>query len=189
MVEDVLQLARMDEVAGLRERVPVDLSAMAEACAKDFEMISSERGQKLLVKVPRRAAHDVFGDPTILRRVFDNLVSNAVEHTPPEGTIAVEVHPEPGQVRVSVSDSGPGIPPEARADIFRKFFQKDVKRHVGNVGLGLAFCEKAILRHDGEIGIDDAKPRGARFYFILPLAAPHLPLEHKPRVDEPVEPA
>lgn len=188
MVEDVLQLARMEEVAGLRERAQVDLAAMAQACAKDFDLITQERGQKLSVKTPKRAPHDVWGDPTLLRRVLDNLVSNAVEHTPPGGSIAIEVKHEDGHMRVSVSDSGPGIPEEARADIFRKFFQKDVKRHVGNVGLGLAFCEKAILRHEGAIGIDGVKPHGACFYFLLPVADPHLPLEHKPHVDEPVEP-
>ena len=67
-------------------------------------------------------------------------------------------------------DAGPGVPPDAREHIFRKFFQKDVKRHVGNVGLGLALCEKVVLRHGGIIGIDDAKPKGARFYFTLPAA-------------------
>jgi signal transduction histidine kinase len=62
------------------------------------------------------------------------------------------------------------VPAEARGDVFRKFFQKDVKRHVGNVGLGLALCEKVVLRHGGTIGIGDALPKGARFYFTLPAA-------------------
>ncbi len=174
MVEDVIQLARLEEVSGLRERAPVDLAAMAAACVKDFELVCSERGQKISARLPKGAVPEVPGDAALLRRVLDNLVHNAVEHTPSGGMIRVAVAVEGARVRVSVSDSGPGVPPEARAEIFRKFFQKDVKRYVGNVGLGLAFCEKVVLRHDGAIGIEDAKPRGARFYFELPATQSEL---------------
>ncbi|MBI5631663.1 MAG: HAMP domain-containing histidine kinase [Elusimicrobia bacterium] len=174
MVEDVLQLARLEEVAGLRERVPVDLSEMARACAKDFQLIAADHGQKLHLRLPKEPVPPVMGDPALLRRVLDNLLNNAVEHTPSGLSIALAVELEPGAVRVSVSDSGPGIPHEARASIFRKFFQKEVKRHVGNVGLGLAFCEKAVLRHEGTIGIEDAPSKGACFYFRLPAAQPEL---------------
>src|SRR5262249_55221753 len=142
----------------------------------------------LSVKAPRKAAPEVSGDPTLLRRVLDNLVSNAVEHTPKGGSITIEVRTQEGHARVSVSDSGPGVPPEARADIFRKFFQRDVKRPAGNAGLGLAFCEKAVLRHGGAIGIEGAEPHGACFYFPLPLAAPALPLAHQPQAEKPFEP-
>jgi signal transduction histidine kinase len=177
MVEDILQLARLEEVSGLRERAPVDMAAMARACAKDFEIIVTERRQKLALKIPKGELPPVLGDPSLLRRVMDNLLYNAVEHTPAEGTITLAVTGEGGQVRVSVADSGPGVPPEARADLFRKFFQRDLKRHVGNVGLGLALCEKVVRRHEGLIGIEDAVPRGACFYFTLPSAEPVLPLE------------
>jgi two-component system phosphate regulon sensor histidine kinase PhoR len=106
--------------------------------------------------------------------VLDNLLNNAVEHTPPGMAITISLENLGAKVRVSVSDSGPGIPPEARAQLFRKFFQKEFKRHVGNVGLGLAFCEKVILRHEGNIGVEDAKPHGSCFYFTLPVAQPDL---------------
>jgi signal transduction histidine kinase len=174
MVEDVLQLAKLEEVAGLRERISVDAAAMIQACAKDFALVAEERGQKIVVKLPREPLPEVRGDGTLLRRVLDNLVHNAVEHTPSGGSITLAASVDASYLRVGVSDSGPGVPPEARADLFRKFFQKDYKRHVGNVGLGLAFCEKVVLRHEGVIGIEDAKPRGACFYFLLPLEQPRL---------------
>ena len=174
MVEDVLQLARLEQVAGLRERTVIDLAGMIQACAKDFALVAGERRQTIVVKLPREPLPDVRGDAALLRRVLDNLVYNGVEHTPAGGQVAVGAAPEQGYVRVTVSDSGPGVPPEARADLFRKFFQRDIKRHVGNVGLGLAFCEKAVLRHDGIIGVSDAQPRGACFYFLLPCEQPQL---------------
>ena len=172
MVEDVLQLARLEEVAGLRERVPIDLGAMLKACAKDFALVVEDRKQSIELALPNEPIPSVAGDAALLRRVLDNLVHNAVEHTPPGGAIRLSAAAEDGRVRVSVSDSGPGVPPEARAQLFQKFFQRDLKRHVGNVGLGLALCEKVVTRHEGAIGIEDAKPRGACFYFTLPAAEP-----------------
>ncbi len=173
MVEDVLQLSRLEEVSGLREREAVDMGAMARACAKDFQLVVEDRKQSIALDVPS-APFPVAGDAALLRRVLDNLAHNAVEHTPAGGTITLAVRSDGQTVRVSVSDSGPGVPPEARATLFHKFFQRDLKRHVGNVGLGLALCEKAVQRHGGTIGIEDAEPRGARFYFVLPAAQPDM---------------
>ncbi|MBI5622921.1 MAG: HAMP domain-containing histidine kinase [Elusimicrobia bacterium] len=169
MVEDVLQLSRLEEVAELREVAFVDMVELARTCAKDFQLVVAERGQSLRLDVPEDGVPvRVQGDGPLLRRVLDNLVHNAVEHTPPGGVIRVRLEATSAVARVEVCDSGPGIPAEARADIFRKFFQKDLKRHVGNVGLGLALCQKAVQRHGGKIGVEDAKPKGAAFYFTLP---------------------
>jgi|GEM_PF-1587663 len=172
MVEDVLQIAKLDESASLSHEEPVALDALARACAKDFELVTKNRRQHLELRLSDAAPPSVLGDPALLRRVLDNLVNNAVEHTPADGTIAIGVRGENGGVLVEVCDSGPGVPEEARADVFRKFFQKDVKRHVGNVGLGLALCEKVVIRHGGTIAVGDAVPKGARFFFTLPGAGP-----------------
>lgn len=170
MVEDVLQLAKLEEMGESKETRLVELGALAKACAKDFELVAADRKQKVVFHQAKGELPPVLGDPALLRRVLDNLVHNAVEHTPSGGKIAIGVRRENGGVLVEVSDSGPGVPPEAREHIFRKFFQKDVKRHVGNVGLGLALCERVVLRHGGAIGIGDAVPKGARFYFTIPAA-------------------
>jgi signal transduction histidine kinase len=171
MVEDVLQLAKLEESEAGQQQL-VELHTLAKACAKDFELVAADRKQKVAFKQAKGEFPPVLGDPALLRRVLDNLVHNAVEHTPQGGKITIGVGRENGSVLVEVSDSGPGVPPEAREHIFRKFFQKDVKRHVGNVGLGLALCEKVVLRHGGRIGIGDAEPKGARFYFTIPVAPP-----------------
>lgn len=172
MVEDVLQLAKLEESATLRRLDRVDMAALARACAKDFELVAKDRRQTFRLRLDGVDAAPVLGDPALLRRVLDNLVHNAVEHTPAGGVVSVGVIPDRGAVTVEVCDSGPGVPPEARSEVFRKFFQKDVKRHVGNVGLGLALCEKVVSRHGGSIGIGDAEPKGARFYFTLPGIEP-----------------
>lgn len=170
MVEDVLQLAKLEEMQGHHYAELVEMSALARACAKDFGLIVADRKQNLDLILPGDSPPPVLGDPALLRRVLDNLVHNAVEHTPTGGRISIGVRCEGANVLVEVSDSGPGVPPEAREHLFLKFFQRDMKRHVGNVGLGLALCEKVVSRHGGAIGIGDAVGKGARFYFTLPAA-------------------
>ncbi len=170
MVEDVLQLAKMEEKSDIQNAVFVDLGAMAIAAQRDFDLVAKSRGQTISLMPLSKAPPPVLGEPILLRRVLDNLIYNAIEHTPSGGAIQLSISKHPKGVRVNVSDSGPGIPKEARKDIFKKFFQKDVKRHIGNVGLGLALCEKVISRHGGIIDIEDAEPQGACFYFILPEA-------------------
>jgi len=170
MVEDVLQLAKLEEMSGLAYTEPVEVGSLARACAKDFGLIVADRKQTLDLSVPDAAFPSVLGDAALLRRVMDNLVHNAVEHTPSGGKITLHVRAEGANVLVEVSDSGPGVPLEAREQLFVKFFQRDMKRHVGNVGLGLALCDKVVSRHGGSIGIGDAIPKGARFYFSLPVA-------------------
>lgn len=171
MVEDVLQLARLEAMPGHAQGA-VDVAAMARAAAKDFELVAADRRQRLVLDAPEELALPVTGDAALLRRVLDNLVHNAVEHTPAAGSITIRAWQEAGSARLSVSDSGPGIPAEARDYIFVKFFQKDMKRHVGNVGLGLALCQKVVDRHGGKITVEDAEPHGARFAIVLPLSRP-----------------
>jgi two-component system OmpR family sensor kinase len=170
MVEDVLQLAKLEEMKDSRYTELVEMNALARACAKDFGLIVADRKQHLDLNLPEAPVSPVLGDPALLRRVLDNLVHNAVQHTPSGGRISIGIRPEGGRVLVEVSDSGPGVPPDAREHIFLKFYQKDMKRHVGNVGLGLALCEKVVSRHGGTIGVGDAVEKGARFYFSLPVA-------------------
>jgi len=170
MVEDILQLNRLEAVDESLEISPVDMGSLIRSCAKDFEIIAAEKGHEIALDLPEKSPSAVMGDSVLLRRVLDNLLYNAIEHTPPDGKIRVALAEEENALTVSVSDSGPGIPLEARADIFRKFFSKEMKRHVGNVGLGLALCEKVVLRHGGIIAIADAEPHGAKFYFSLPVS-------------------
>lgn len=170
MVEDVLQLAKLEEMSALSYTELVEFGPMARACAKDFGLIVADRKQNLDLNLPEAEIPPVLGDAALLRRVLDNLVHNAVEHTPSGGRIAISVRAEGANVIVEVSDSGPGVPLEAREQLFLKFYQRDMKRHVGNVGLGLALCEKVVTRHGGAIGVGDAVPKGARFFFAVPVA-------------------
>jgi signal transduction histidine kinase len=109
-------------------------------------------------------------DPALIERVVANLLDNAIKHTPPGGLIRVSAAPFASGVCVRVADSGPGIPPDLREEIFSKYFQIRPQNgaRLDGVGLGLAFCRLAVTAHGGEIWAEDGAERGAVFAFTLP---------------------
>ena len=109
-------------------------------------------------------------DPALIERVIANLIDNAIKYTPPGGEIEVSAVPFANGVCVRVADSGPGIPPEMREEIFAKYFQIRPQSGVrlDGVGLGLAFCRLAVTAHGGEIWAENGPVRGAVIAFTLP---------------------
>ena len=109
-------------------------------------------------------------DPELVRRVIDNLVVNALKHTPIAGRVRVVVSRSRKGVSIAVQDEGPGITPAKRAEIYQLFGAAGVQSENGydSWGLGLAFCKLAIEAHGGTIRVDDAKERGSVFVVELP---------------------
>ena len=113
----------------------------------------------------------VRGDPARLRQVLENLVSNAIKHTPDDGTVSVSVQDlSTGQVRVTVEDSGPGVPEEYRETVFDLFERVKVGSKVTEgLGLGLPIARAIVRAHGGELGLEDTpEGTGARFVVVLP---------------------
>jgi len=108
-------------------------------------------------------------DAGIARRILQNLVSNALKHTPSGSAVRIIATEMGDKVRVSVIDHGAGVPMEARAKIFEKFgaVQARNARSYHSVGLGLAFCKLAVEAHGGRIGVDSNEPNGSVFWFEI----------------------
>jgi len=115
------------------------------------------------------ALPDLQADEFLLRRVMQNLLSNAIKFTPDQEHIRVEAKLTGQFVTISVSDTGPGIPPAERERIFEKFVQIQGSERRG-VGLGLTLCKLAIEAHGGRIWVEDAPVQGSRFVFTLPVS-------------------
>ncbi|HYV97346.1 MAG TPA: HAMP domain-containing sensor histidine kinase [Gemmatimonadaceae bacterium] len=109
-------------------------------------------------------------DEDVMRRVVENLVSNAIKHSPPRKPIRVSVMSVPCGVRIAVADQGRGVPAEARERIFEKFGAASLRSETGfdSTGLGLAFCKLAVESHGGRIWVEDGAPRGSVFIVELP---------------------
>ncbi len=109
-------------------------------------------------------------DADVIRRVLENLISNAVKFTPPDGTICVRIQRNVADVTISVDDDGQGIPPDQCERIFEKFGQTESGRqHRHSTGLGLTFCRLAVEAHGGKIGVRNESGKGSTFWFMLPL--------------------
>ena len=109
-------------------------------------------------------------DADVVRRVLENLISNAVKFTKSDGTIRLSVHGNAADVTISVSDDGEGIPPDQHKHIFEKFGQTDSGvQHAHSTGLGLAFCRLAVEAHEGKIGVQSEPGQGSTFSFTLPM--------------------
>jgi two-component system, sensor histidine kinase and response regulator len=110
-------------------------------------------------------------DPDVATRVIANLLGNALKFTPKSGEVRVATALEGNRVRTTVTDTGPGIPPEYRERIFEKFGQVEGRQEGKkySTGLGLTFCKLAVEAHGGQIGVDSEIGHGSTFWFTLPV--------------------
>jgi signal transduction histidine kinase len=109
-------------------------------------------------------------DTDLVRRILENLVTNALKFTPSGGFIEVSLAVENGMARVTVRDSGCGVSPEYQEKIFEKFGQVQGKGAQLGTGLGLAFCKLAVTAQGGMIGVESELGQGSAFWFTLPDA-------------------
>ena len=130
-----------------------------------------KRGQRLTVELPA-AIPTVEADPRRTVQVLVNLLSNASKYGPEHSAIAVEAVARDGSVRVSVADRGPGIPPEYRRRLFRRFVPPSPGSNDAQygTGLGLSVVKAIVEAHGGRVGVDDRQGGGSIFWFTLPKA-------------------
>lgn len=164
MVSDMLDLSRLEENAFPLERERIDLHELITTAARLVP-----NGEERVVHGGRTAAAPAYGDHKLVLRVIANLLDNALKFTPADGRVCVTATSDGRSARVSVSDTGPGIPPDARSVIFEKFGQvRGVRQPQRSSGLGLAFCKLAVQAHGGEIGVESDGTSGSEFWFSLP---------------------
>lgn len=172
LINDLFELASLDagmEIAGEAGSLSDVISDSLAACAA--------RANARRITLEGRVAPGV--DPVWMAtgkidRVLANLLDNAVRHTPPGGTVCVEAAPRNGMVRVTVRDTGPGIPTEDLPQLFDAFFRGDRSRTRGSdpadngAGLGLAIARRLVAAHGGTIWAENAPDGGAAVTFTLP---------------------
>jgi len=111
----------------------------------------------------------IWADADRLEQALQNLAANAIRHTPEGGTVTLRAEPDGSdRVRITVADSGPGIPPEHITHIFDRFYKADASRAVSGSGLGLSIVRAIVMRHGGDITADNAPGAGAVFTLVLP---------------------
>jgi signal transduction histidine kinase len=149
---------------------PVDLVALLQSIVDDFKMNFVEAQLSLEAEIQAEEAF-IEGDSVHLRRVCDNLLSNALKFTPAAGQVEVRLHKNTTTVTLEVSDSGIGIPTEKIDRIFERFYQVDgsMTRRYGGTGLGLALVKEVVESHGGQIDVESEVGEGTTFRIHLPL--------------------
>jgi PAS domain S-box-containing protein len=163
MIDSLLFMAKLESGKILFNPIPTDLHYLGAEVIANFELIANARNIELRSEFPILGQTTLI-DATILRRILDNLMSNALKFSPVGGqvTLSLEYLPE-NRFRVKVADTGTGIGETERQKIFQKFEIGSLKRNVSQTGLGLAFCKMAVEAQGGTLAIADNHPQGVIF--------------------------
>lgn len=169
LVETLLEVSRMESGEAQMSLSEVSLPGLIQTVLNGISMLDRKSIDIRMDCDP--ALPPVIIDRVKIERVLINLLDNAIKHTPQKGWIAVHAEVIGESIQVSVTDTGPGIPPEERARIFERFAQVTAERRKRRgFGLGLTYCRLAIAAHDGRIWVEPGEnARGSRFIFTLPL--------------------
>ena len=174
LVEDLRLLAQAEAGALQLHRIPGRMPDILRTCVDAVKPRAEAKG----ISVSLEANADmplVEMDGTRISQVVNNLLENAITHSPEGGSVVVSAGASgDGMVRVAVSDTGRGIPPEDLSRVFDRFFRSDASRSraTGGVGLGLTIAKQLVEVHGGTIHVENVVPFGARFVFVLPIASP-----------------
>lgn len=169
LVEALLLLARSEDAP--LPRVPVNLCDLARGAARRQSLIDGGAGRPIEVVAPDEIL--VRGSEELLDRAIANVVENARKFAGPSSHIRICVESASGRGVVAVADDGPGIPDEARGEVFERFFRDPAHRHTSNgAGLGLAVVRAIVVRHGGSVSAGRSDLGGADLRLELPLLAP-----------------
>ena len=168
LIDDLFELARIDAGVLTLELEEASLDGLVQSCVRGLEPEAERRNVRLETRLGDAPA--VRCAPDKVERVLLNLLTNALRHTPSDGSIAVRVEPNTNEVLVSVEDSGDGIAPEALRRVFDRFWRADPARSSGGSGLGLAIARGLVEAQGGRIWAESPPNGGARVSFTLPAA-------------------
>lgn len=172
LIEDLLTISRLESGQMVINLAATELQPAVARVVEDLASRAASRQVTLVNEVPD--ALQASADPDRLHQILANLVDNAILHGREGGTVRIGAQSLSAEVaEMWVQDDGAGIPPDACARVFERFYRVDKARtrEGGGTGLGLAIVKHLVLAHGGEVGVDGGLGRGAKFTFTLRQAA------------------
>ena len=161
LVNDILDLSRLDEKQGLGNKENVPLLPMLKGLEESFRPIAQEKDIEVRVEGSNAT---VEGYPTLLRELFHNLIDNALKYTPAGGNVTVTLSQEGGHPICTVADTGIGIPKEHQPHVFERFYRVDKShsRQTGGTGLGLAIVKHVAEVHHADVKLESEPGKGTK---------------------------
>jgi two-component system OmpR family sensor kinase len=168
LVEDLRLLAQAEAGQLALEKRAIDVGDLLRDAQVNFEPQASDRGVTLELDLPSDLPK-VMADWHRIAQVLGNLLTNALRHTPEGGRVTLSAARVEGTVKVTVTDTGAGVPPEDLPYVFERFWrgEKSRSRVVGGSGLGLAIARQLVELHGGAIGVGSTPGKGSEFWFTL----------------------
>ena len=174
IVEDLFTLARADAGQHPLAATHFYLDELAAECSRNVRTLASAK--QIAVSCESEGELPIHADESLLRRMLLNLLDNAIKYTPPGGSVSLRCGEENGHYRLSLEDSGQGIPSELQQRIFERFFRVDKARSrgetdSGGAGLGLTIASWIAGAHGGKLELTHSAPQGSTFTVLLPKAS------------------
>ncbi|MDN5347987.1 MAG: two-component system, OmpR family, phosphate regulon sensor histidine kinase PhoR [Clostridia bacterium] len=171
LIEDLLTLSQLENRPPALPEKSVFLAKVLDKILEVVKPLASEKGITLETKLPSDLKPLSISE-NFLGQVLLNLLDNAIKYTPPGGRVTVAASAQDNNIRVEVSDTGIGIPPESLQRVFERFYRVDKarSREMGGTGLGLAIVKHIIESHKGSVGVTSEVGKGSTFFFTLPAA-------------------
>ena len=170
LINDLLDMSKLEAKRMKLDRQPTVLLQLIDETLETFSNWAKSKSVKIN-KVVEGNIPEVIVDPGRIIQVLNNLIGNALKFTPSGGDVTIEATLDSDSVKVSVEDTGVGIPTQDLSKIFDKFYQSSERApsDVSGTGLGLSICKEIVKIHGGKIWAESEKGKGARFNFTLPL--------------------
>lgn len=170
LVSELFELAKLDSEETIVHREAFSLEELVQDIAQKFALAAQKKNINIVTNIGKELPF-VSADIGLIERVLENLIENALRHTPQGGTVSLVLTPDNKNVTVQVSDTGCGIPQEELPNIFERFYQVDKSRkdQQGGAGLGLAIAKRILNLHGGAIEVKSALNSGSTFSFQLPV--------------------
>lgn len=172
LVDQLIEAAKLDAAQVTIHAEPFPLADLLQDVVQKFALIAKENEVQFDLQV-RHPLPWVLADVALIERVLDNLIENALRHSPRGGRVAIALTACDGRVAVQVTDAGPGLMPDQVARIFERFYRADPSRsgETGHAGLGLSIVKSILELHGTTIDVEGRPGQGARFRFSLPVAS------------------
>jgi signal transduction histidine kinase len=169
IIKNWLTLSKVEGQTLSRQRIKVDLKRIITDILKTYEELAAADQISLVAQLPGEA-YFVRGDRDCLSVLFDNLIVNAINYNKPGGRVTVSAQPSDGEVAVSVTDTGVGIPEKYRQFLFDEFFRirEEGAKKTPGTGLGLSICKRIVSEMGGSIDVDSQVDVGSTFRVRLP---------------------